>query len=207
MWESFEDNVLSIWVAGGWLMLPLFILGLLIYYTIFEILVYLRRHNFAQANPDQWAHWVELPDQAEEGDLGDVILYAQFEADSPEDVRDRMDEVRNAHLPRLDGRIKFASIMVGTAPLAGLLGTVTGMLSTFAGLAISSGGNTIDLVAGGISEALITTQTGLVLAIPGYVLINAAKRQRDQMAMFFNQVEILTLKRFSQPQLPHKASA
>jgi len=197
MWESFETNVLDIWLAGGWLMLPLFLLGLLIYYTIFEILVYLRQHNYYKADPSQWEHWIERPEEAEEGRLTDVLLYAQFEVDSAADVRGRMDEIRNAHLPRLDSRIKFGSILVSTAPLAGLLGTVTGMLATFAGLAISSGGNTIDLVAGGISEALITTQTGLVLAIPGYVLIGNAKRKRDELAMFFNQVEILTLKEIS----------
>ena len=69
------------------------------------------------------------------------------------------------------------------------------MLSTFGGLAASSGGNTVDMVAGGISEALITTQTGLVLAIPGYILLSIAKRKRSQMDAFYTQVEIMTLKR------------
>ena len=69
------------------------------------------------------------------------------------------------------------------------------MLSTFGGLAVSSGGNTVAMVAGGISEALITTQTGLVLAIPGYILLSVAKRKRSQMDAFYTKVEIMTLKR------------
>ena len=84
-------------------------------------------------------------------------------------------------------------MLVSTAPLTGLLGTVTGMLSTFAGLGASSGNNTIDLVAGGISEALITTQTGLVLAIPGYILIHLTRRKRDRLSIFLNKLEITAI--------------
>lgn len=194
MEEFFRENVLKIWIDGGWLMIPLAVLGLVIYGTIFEVLVYLKRYHFSSFDRDTWGHWIEKPADAS-GELGELIQYAQHEVSSMDDVRDRIDEIRQAHLPSVNRRLAFAAILVGTAPLTGLLGTVTGMLATFAGLAVSSGGNTIDLVAGGISEALITTQTGLVLAIPGYVLINTAKRRRDELATFFDQVEILTLQR------------
>lgn len=194
MEEFFRENVLKIWIDGGWLMLPLAILGLITYGTIFEVIVYLRRYNFAQRDRDEWEHWIDRPEDAS-GELGEVIQYTQHDIKSMDDVRARMNEIRHAHLPSVNRRLMFASILVSTAPLTGLLGTVTGMLSTFAGLAVSGGGNTIDLVAGGISEALITTQTGLVLAIPGYVLINTAKRKRDELATFFDQVEILTIQR------------
>ena len=65
-------------------------------------------------------------------------------------------------------RLVIRSIVL-VAPLAGLLGTVTGMIETFDALAemamfTQSGG-----IAGGISEALITTQMGLAVAIPGLV--------------------------------------
>ncbi|MBT3376800.1 MAG: MotA/TolQ/ExbB proton channel family protein [Lentisphaerae bacterium] len=56
--------------------------------------------------------------------------------------------------------------LVAAAPLLGLLGTVFGMIDTFHGVALRSG-QTTDLVAGGISQALITTQVGLVAALPG----------------------------------------
>lgn len=52
------------------------------------------------------------------------------------------------------------------APLLGLLGTVVGMIATFQAVA-GSGGDTAHRVAGGVSRALITTQVGLVVAIPG----------------------------------------
>lgn len=195
MLHELTEEVLRIWVAGGALMVPLAILGLVIYYALFEIIVYFGMNDYYNSNSDEWKHWVDAPDDAT-GKLGDIIQYAQHDIDSMEDIRDRMEEIRSAHLSRINSRIRFAAILVGTAPLTGLLGTVTGMLNTFSGLSNSAAGNTVDLVAGGISEALITTQTGLVLAIPGYIMLNIVKRRRDQMDAFCTQVEIMTLKRF-----------
>ena len=71
-----------------------------------------------------------------------------------------------------------------------------GMLTTFKGLSTSSGGKTIDFVAGGISEALITTQTGLIIAIPAYVMINRIVSQRDQLEIFFTTLESLTMQNY-----------
>jgi biopolymer transport protein ExbB len=58
------------------------------------------------------------------------------------------------------------SALTAAAPLLGLLGTVMGMMDTFAAVSARGGGAAVS-VAGGISEALITTQFGLVVAIPG----------------------------------------
>lgn len=198
--NELAEEVVRIWVAGGTLMIPLAILGLVIYFALFEIIVYFGMNDYYNSDPDRWMHWIDSPDEAK-GPLGDIIQYAQHDVSSMDDIRDRMDEIRNSHFSRIDGRIRFASILVGTAPLTGLLGTVTGMLSTFAGLSTSTAGNTVDLVAGGISEALITTQTGLVLAIPGYIMLNVVKRRRAQMSSFCTQVEIFTLKRFEKGQM------
>jgi len=197
------EEVIHIWVAGGSLMIPLAILGLVIYFALFEIIVYFKLNDYYNSDPNAWKHWIDAPEEAE-GALGDIIQYAQHEVSSMSDIRARMDEVRNAHLSRINGRIRFAAILVGTAPLTGLLGTVTGMLSTFSGLSASTAGNTVDLVAGGISEALITTQTGLVLAIPGYIMLNIVKQRRDQMESFCTQVEIFTLKHFEREEAVSK---
>ena len=70
------------------------------------------------------------------------------------------------------------------------------MLTTFKGLSTSSGGKTIDFVAGGISEALITTQTGLIIAIPAYIMINRIVSQRDKLELFFTTLESLTMQNY-----------
>jgi biopolymer transport protein ExbB len=64
--------------------------------------------------------------------------------------------------------INFLSIIGGTAPMLGLLGTVSGMIKAFALIAQGNMGDPAKL-AGAIGEALITTATGLVIAIPAMI--------------------------------------
>ncbi|MGD9157644.1 MAG: MotA/TolQ/ExbB proton channel family protein [Desulfobacteraceae bacterium] len=68
-------------------------------------------------------------------------------------------------------------IVLGTvAPLLGLLGTVTGMISTFEAVSSFGLGNA-RAMAEGISEAMITTRTGLVIAIPGLLIAHFIRRK------------------------------
>jgi biopolymer transport protein ExbB len=81
-------------------------------------------------------------------------------------------------------------ICVSAAPLLGLLGTVTGMLGTFGALATGSGGEkTMGLVAEGISEALITTETGLVIALPGLFFQYHLTRKHERYKAFLAHLE------------------
>jgi biopolymer transport protein ExbB len=68
-------------------------------------------------------------------------------------------------LPRLERFLTALKVLAAVAPLLGLLGTVTGMINTFHVITIFGTGNP-RLMAGGISEALVTTQLGLAVAIP-----------------------------------------
>lgn len=67
--------------------------------------------------------------------------------------------------------------MIAAAPLLGLLGTVTGMISTFGTLADRAGQRSMEDLAKGISEALIATKAGLTVAIPAVLLVYYAHRQ------------------------------
>ena len=64
-------------------------------------------------------------------------------------------------------RLRYLKVLKGIAPLLGLLGTVAGMLKTFRGLASKGMSYTENLVAVGISEALVTTQMGLSIGVIG----------------------------------------
>jgi len=78
------------------------------------------------------------------------------------------DSVQEAVLHELPGLERFLSalaILAGVAPLLGLLGTVTGMIATFNAITVFGSGEP-RLMAGGISEALLTTAAGLIIAIP-----------------------------------------
>ncbi|MFC4994896.1 MotA/TolQ/ExbB proton channel family protein [Rubritalea tangerina] len=63
-------------------------------------------------------------------------------------------------------RLPVIGVMVGICTLGGLLGTVSGMLVTFTKMASSSYGDPMEKIAAGISEAMITTQAGLLFALP-----------------------------------------
>ncbi|MEM1032104.1 MAG: MotA/TolQ/ExbB proton channel family protein [Myxococcota bacterium] len=76
---------------------------------------------------------------------------------------------------RLQARLSVLAVVAAVAPLVGLLGTVTGMIATFTALT-SQGSGDPQTLSGGISEALITTQVGLTIAVPTILLHTVFKR-------------------------------
>lgn len=184
----------TLWQAGGPLMIPLVFLAAFIYFTAFELYFHFNRGNYLKVPYSVLDEWVKAPEKSE-GELAHIINYSQHDVSNMADLRTRFAEVRAAHLPQVDRRVTFLSTLVGVAPLMGLLGTVTGMLLTFDGLT-KNVGRTIDLIAEGISEALITTQTGLVIAIPGYVLIYMILRKRNAMGTILHRLESKSMQKF-----------
>ena len=79
---------------------------------------------------------------------------------------DAIQEAFLHELPRLERFLPSIRMLSSVAPMLGLLGTVTGIIATFDMITVVGGGKP-RLLAGGISEALITTATGLSIAIPG----------------------------------------
>lgn len=77
--------------------------------------------------------------------------------------------------------------MIAAAPLMGLLGTVTGMEATFAHLA-SQGQKSMEGLAGGISEVLVATESGLLVAIPALLLVYIAHRQTHKLVERLNRL-------------------
>ncbi|MGE0144734.1 MAG: MotA/TolQ/ExbB proton channel family protein, partial [Planctomycetota bacterium] len=70
---------------------------------------------------------------------------------------------------RANGLLPFIAICAASAPLLGLLGTVTGIIETFKNLTVFGSGD-VKSLSGGISKALITTEYGLIVAIPSLLL-------------------------------------
>ena len=191
----FQQSV-EIWQSGGVLMLPLAALAFLIYWTALDLYYQFNNGQLLKADPAALPNWVEQPAQAQPA-VREILEFCQTEAGCLDELQDRFQEVQSAHIPRIDRRIHFLTILVSAAPLMGLLGTVMGMLSTFDGLT-SSLGRTIELVAAGISEALITTQTGLMIAIPGLVMLYLVQKRRNHLQMLLVRLESLTMQAFEQ---------
>ncbi len=87
----------------------------------------------------------------------------------------------------LNHYLAIIGVLATVAPLLGLLGTVIGMISTFDILSTFGTGNAKGM-ASGISEALITTQTGLLVAIPGLYMKNFLDRRAQRLKQHISQV-------------------
>jgi biopolymer transport protein ExbB len=79
--------------------------------------------------------------------------------------------------------------MIAAAPLLGLLGTVSGMEKTFGSLSAAAGEKSMEGLAGGISEVLVATESGLTVAIPAMVLVYLAHREVHRQVEMINRLE------------------
>ena len=141
---------------------------------------------------EDWEPWIDDPASAR-GYIGQVVNFVVGDRITEESI-DRLEAVRSSLVPDVNQKITVLSSLVTLAPLMGLLGTVIGMLDTFRGLG-SSSGQAAELVADGIRVALITTQTGLTIAIPGYVFIALAVRSRNGFSVFLTELETCIMRR------------
>jgi biopolymer transport protein ExbB len=79
--------------------------------------------------------------------------------------------------------------MIAAAPLLGLLGTVSGMVKTFDSLTGRGGEKSMEGLARGISEVLVATQSGLLVALPALLFVYLAHREVLQHVRQLNQIE------------------
>ena len=119
--------------------------------------------------------------------VGRIILAARAE-DAPdvETLELRLGEAVLAEVPRLSRFLPLLKIIAAVAPLMGLLGTVTGMIVTFQAITLFGAGDP-RLMAGGISQALITTVLGLCVAIPMLLLHNLVQGRAQGLSELLKQ--------------------
>jgi biopolymer transport protein ExbB len=176
------------WVAGGWAMIPIaataavmFGIGTSVWFRLFG-----KGHR--SVSEKVWRPWIEHA-KYREGRIGELIGVVAS-APSIEASAAAFAGVRAAELAPFERDLKVMKVCIAVGPLLGLLGTVTGMLATFSALATGAGGDqTMAAVSRGISEALITTETGLVVALPGMFFHYQLARQKDRYAAFLAHLE------------------
>lgn len=115
-----------------------------------------------------------------------AVIGVQLKEQSAFNLRSRLDDVFTLVEQDLNKFKTLVAVIVAVAPLLGLLGTVSGMIETFASLGdmtlVSQSGG----IAAGISQALLTTQFGLAVAIPGLVIRGLLARRQT---VFESQIE------------------
>ncbi len=105
-------------------------------------------------------------------------------------LNDAIEERARIELPQLESHLGVISVVATVSPLLGLLGTVLGMIKSFTVMASAAGGAKPDELAGGISEALITTATGMIIAIPFLISYNAIKGAVENYVLLVEEAAI-----------------
>ena len=165
----------------------------LLYGTAFAALVYVSRGNLNDKDCARWESYILDPSLAE-GRLGEALEYVLHGPElTIKTVARRFEEIRINLITAIDRRLLVLNTLVAAAPLCGLLGTVMGMLAMFAGLSQGKGPAGMQRVADGMQEALITTQTGLTIALPGLFIALVIKSRRDRIQAALVRMESLIL--------------
>lgn len=95
------------------------------------------------------------------------------------DMQNAMQETSEREVSRLYRKLEYLSFIAATAPMLGLLGTVTGMIRAFAQIAATEGAAKPSQLADSISEALVTTAQGLIVAIPTMFFVSFFRNRID----------------------------
>jgi biopolymer transport protein ExbB len=191
-------------LEGGPLMVPILILSILAIAVIIDrIRVFRltaknpsRLHNgiIAQLEKGQTDQALELCRQ-EKGPIAAVLLtgltrfkrlrsagknMAEIEAGVNKSIGDYSQHV----IESLEKRLNLLTMIAAVAPLLGMTGTVTGMIASFGSM---SSGLDASQVSSGISEALVTTAAGLIVAIPAVVAYNIFAKKVDHVVLEIEQ--------------------
>ncbi|MFT6177936.1 MAG: biopolymer transport protein ExbB [Paracoccaceae bacterium] len=183
------QEVADIFLDGGTVMAALAIVAFLLYTTATASLYFVLRGNLNNGQRSEWADWINEPEDAQ-GRIGEIIRYAVHgKKVSIKRVQRRFDEVREILIASIDRRLIIITTLIAAAPMTGLLGTVGGMLDMFDGLAAGGGKQSMSLIASGMKEALFTTLTGLVIALPGMFMALMVRERRNKIDSILAQLQ------------------
>ena len=156
--------------SGGAVMVPILIISFFMWLLIINRVLFLRRlyvKNISRESAGELVKTNQMPDDRYQG--ANSLLVRQFilaRSHDPKLDSFILDEIVVRLIASVDSYLAVISVLAGVTPLLGLLGTVLGMMGTFDVITHFGTGNA-KAMAGGISVALISTQTGLMVSIPG----------------------------------------
>jgi len=175
--EGRKMTLFSLIVAGGPVMIPLFLSSIIGTALIIDMLVFkLKQKNFYDPKLVEEVNKLVLEKQYDKAmevckSAPQVIFKAFMEGIEKRnyrktDIEAIVGEVLDRAIGNLTQQNMYINAVAVIAPMLGLLGTVTGMINAFNVIAFQAGLGKPELLAKGVSEALITTATGLIIAIP-----------------------------------------
>jgi biopolymer transport protein ExbB len=153
----------------------------------------------------------EIAEKAQDLPIGRFLMAPlRLKHPTPETFRLALEAAGDKEFVQMRKGDKLLETVVAIAPLLGLLGTVTGLIHTFANLNVGGGGTTEQATkaASGIGEALITTAAGMVVAIVALmifrVMVTLQSRQMDYFSEVGNELELIYRKDWYEPSQAHQ---
>ena len=203
--------MLEIVQAGGFLMLPIIACSIVAVAIVLERLWTLQRHRVLPDNTSAQAwSWLKnnqldpksLQTLHQSSPLGQILAAGVEHRFGTRDVLKEAIEDRGRHVVHeLERYLNPLGTIAAISPLLGLLGTVSGMIRSFTAITAEGVGNPT-VLAGGISEALITTAAGLTVAIPSLIAYRYLRGRVDSLVI---QIEKESMK-FVEALLQHQRS-
>lgn len=206
-----RSNLGRVFSEGGVIMWPLLIcsvvaIALIAERVVFWYKVHTRQQRLLREIIRLYRHEPDLVParlrQYRDVPLARIFLAAvELDDPTPEEFRLALESEAQAEIPVLKRFGTIFETIVGLAPLLGLLGTILGLITSFASLKIGEvGGAQTTNVTGGISEALIATASGLVVAIFTLVFANTFRgfytRQTALIQEYGGQLELVYRHRY-----------
>ena len=182
--------------SGGWLMAPIILCSVAAMAIIVERLWSLQRERVVPedlvAHAWRWVRTGELTEERiqalrEGSPLGRILAagLASRHLDR-ELMKEYIEEIGRHVAHELERYLNALGTIAAIAPLLGLLGTVIGMIKVFAVITAQGVGEP-RILAGGISEALVTTAAGLTVAIPSLLFYRILRRRVDELVVTMEQ--------------------
>jgi biopolymer transport protein ExbB len=211
-------SISAIFSAGGVVMLPLLAFSLLAIALILERIAFWqkitkRQHRLTREvlylYPRDPQAALQKLEQNSDLPIARVFLAAlELEQPTPEEFQLALESAAQAELPILNRFTSVFETIIGASPLLGLLGTILGLMQTFAALKIGDiGGSKTAGVTGGLSEALISTAYGLCVALFTLLFANTFRglyrRQLASIQEYGGKLELLYRRYYAHGRLPY----
>jgi biopolymer transport protein ExbB len=185
--------------AGGWMMIPLILASVLAVAICIERFWTLRSENIAPKHllAQVWM-WIKnneldsakLKQLKQETHLGAILAAGLSNSRHGRDItKEAIEQAASKAVHEMERFLNALGTIAAVAPLMGLLGTVLGMISVFNEIMAQGTGNA-GVLAGGISEALVTTASGMMIAIPALICYRILQRRIDEIVVFMEQEAI-----------------
>ena len=203
--ETFFENVARRWTAGEWGMYPIALCLVIALAIMVERGIVL--FHSASINKDGFLRG--LKKHIYSGDLDKAINYVAGQKPTPltnvikaglmnvpkgeEEVQAALDEAALRETPRLEARTGYLAMLGNAAMLAGLLGTVSGLIRCFEAVATVNPADKATILAAGISEAMNCTGFGLLTAIPALVAFSVLMGRTNSLISDINETSVSVL--------------